>query len=128
MNPIILITVLALVQFTFFGALVAKARGSEGVAAPAMQGTAAFERLNRVHMNTLERLVLFLPLLWSAAQFWNPMWVSIAGVVFLLGRVLYWKGYVKSPADRLLGNIVTMLSIVALLLATLAGLAQSMLA
>ena len=128
MNPIILITVLALVQSTFFGALVAKARSSEGVAAPSTQGTAAFERLNRVHMNTLERLALFLPLLWLAAQFWNPLWVSMAGVVFLVGRMLYWKGYVKSPADRTLGNIVTMLSIASLLLATLAGLVKSMLA
>lgn len=125
MNSVIWVTVLALVQFVFFGALVAMARVKEQVAAPATEGSAAFNVLNRVHMNTLERLAIFLPLLWMAAQFWNPLWVSGLGVVFLIGRMLYWKGYVKSPAGRSFGNVVTMLSIAALLLATLAGLLRS---
>lgn len=124
MHYVILITVLALMQFTFFGALVAIARGKLGIAAPAMSGTPEFECLVRVHLNTLERLVLFLPLMWMAAQFWNPTWVALVGVVFLLGRMLYWKGYVKSPEARSWGNIVTMLPIGALLLANLVGLAR----
>jgi glutathione S-transferase len=127
MHYVILITVLVLMQFTFFGALVAIARGKLGIAAPAMSGTPEFECLVRVHLNTLERLVLFLPLMWMAAQFWNPTWVALVGVVFLLGRMLYWKGYVKSPEARSWGNIVTMLPIGALLLANLVGLARSVL-
>jgi glutathione S-transferase len=128
MNSIILVTVLALVQFVFFGALVAKARAKEQVFAPATAGSAAFNVLNRVHMNTLERLAIFLPLLWMAAQFWNPLWVSGLGAVFLAGRMLYWKGYVKSPESRSMGNVVTMLAIAGLLIATLAGLVKVALA
>lgn len=72
MNYVILVTVLASIQFTFFGALVAIARGKLGVAAPAMSGPPEFDRLVRVHLNTLERLVLFVPLMWMATQFWAP--------------------------------------------------------
>ena len=50
----------------FLGALVAKARLKEPVSAAATQGSAAFNALYRVHQNTLERLVVFVPLLWMA--------------------------------------------------------------
>jgi glutathione S-transferase len=125
MNPITTVTVLALTQFFFFGALVAKARSQLGVQAPAMTGPEAFNRLQRVHLNTGERLVLFVPLLWMAAQFWNPLWVAGAGALFLLGRVLYWRGYVRAPQNRGLGNVLSMVSIALLLLATLAGLIKT---
>jgi glutathione S-transferase len=128
MHYVTLITVLALVQFTFFGVLVAKARGKLGVAAPAMIGSPAFDCLVRVHLNTLERLVSFVPLMWMATQFWASAWVAAVGAVFLLGRMLYWKGYVKNPEARQLGNIVSMLPIGVLLLANLVGLARAALA
>lgn len=128
MQSVIAVTVLALIQFAFFGALVAIARKTQGVAAPAMTGSDAFERLARVHLNTQERLVLFLPLMWLAAQFWNPVWAAAAGIVFLIGRMVYWRGYVQHPEKRMVGNLLTMLPIALLLLATLAGLARSALA
>ena len=128
MNPVIAVTVLALIQFIFFGALVAVARKTQGVAAPAMTGSEVFDRLSRVHLNTQERLVLFLPLMWLAAQFWNPIWAAGAGMVFLIGRMVYWRGYVQHPDKRMLGNLLTMLPTGLLLLVTLAGLARSALA
>jgi glutathione S-transferase len=128
MNFLVLVSTLSLMQFTFFGALVARARRAHGVAAPAMSGHPSFERLNRVHANTLERLALFLPLLWMAGQFWPQPAMAALGAVFLVGRLLYWRGYVREPQARSLGNAVTMAAIAALLLATLAGLARSVLA
>jgi glutathione S-transferase len=125
MHYVTLITVLALIQFTFFGALVAKSRDKLSIAAPAMSGSPEFDRLVRVHQNTMERLVLFVPLLWMATQFWSPAWVATVGVIFLVGRMLYWKGYVKSPEARSMGNIVTMLPIGVLLLANLVGLVRA---
>jgi len=128
MHSVIAVTVLALIQFTIFGALVAIARKKQGVAAPAMTGSDVFERLCRVHLNTQERLVLFLPLMWLAAQFWNPVWAATAGIVFLIGRMVYWRGYVQHPEKRMVGNLLTMLPIGLLLLATLVGLVRSALA
>lgn len=125
MNLLITTVVLMLVQFIFFGALVARARSTLQVQAPAMTGPEAFERLVRVHLNTQERLVLMLPLMASAAHFWNPAWVAAAGALFFLGRFVYWKGYVEQPAKRMLGNILTMVAVGACLLATVAGLVKS---
>ena len=60
-----LITVLAVLITFFFSARVGKFRG-QGVPAPATTGTPEFERAFRVHYNTIEQLVLFIPLLWLA--------------------------------------------------------------
>jgi glutathione S-transferase len=128
MNAVIAITVLALGQYFFFGALVARARRTYNVQAPAMSGHEVFERMQRVHTNTLERLVLFLPLLWLAAQAWQPLWIAPLGLVYLAGRILYWRGYVKNPPKRSFGNILTMASVGILLIATIAGLVQRTLA
>ena len=48
-----------------------------------------------------------------------------AGVLFLVGRLAYWRGYVQHPERRMVGNILTMVPIGLLLLATLAGLGRS---
>lgn len=114
-----------LVQFFFFGALVARARSTSNVQAPAMTGPDSFERLVRVHLNTQERLVMMLPLLATAAHFWNPLFAAGAGLLFVLGRFVYWKGYVEQPAKRMLGNIMTVIAIGLCLLATLGGLVKS---
>jgi glutathione S-transferase len=125
MTYLALTTTLVLMQYLFFGALVAKARLSEAVSAPAVQGSPGFNALYRVHQNTLERLVVFLPLLWMAGQFWHASAVATWGAVFLLARHSYWKGYVRSPGDRKTGNVLTMLVMAGLLLANLVGIARS---
>ena len=90
-----------------------------------MTGPESFERLVRVHLNTQDRLVLMLPLMATAAQFWSPQWVAAAGVLFLAGRLVYWKGYVQQPGKRALGIILTVLAIGLCFLATVAGLVKS---
>ena len=125
MNALIAVTLLMLVQYFFFGALVARARSTEKVKAPAMTGPEGFERVARVHLNTQKRLVMMLPLMATAAHFWNPLLVAVPGVLFLLGRFAYWKGYVENPAKRLTGNIMTVIAIGLCLLATAAGLVKS---
>jgi hypothetical protein len=81
MHYLTLVTVLVLMQYIFFGALVAKARPTENVPAPSVQGTSAFNALHRVHQNTLERLVAFLPLLWTASMYWTATAIAAWGVV-----------------------------------------------
>lgn len=98
-----LVTVLALVQFLFFAALVAKARTQYGVHAPALSGHPMFERLYRVQMNTLEMLVVFLPALHLAARYWSPLLVAGLGLLYVLGRLVYWRAYAQNPAKRSLG-------------------------
>lgn len=97
---VLLVMVLALLQFVLFGILVGRARGKYGVHAPAVHGHEIFERYFRVHVNTLEQLVVFLPALWLFAQFVSPNWAAALGAVYLVGRTLYLLSYVKDPKSR----------------------------
>lgn len=121
MEFVAIVTVLALLQYIYFGVLVGQARGKFGVNGPAVTGHPVFERYFRVQMNTLELLVAFLPALWLFAQYISPMWAAILGAVYLVGRFLYLRAYVADPAKRGLGFGLSMLPTLALLLGGLAG-------
>jgi glutathione S-transferase len=119
MPYVAIVTVLALAQFIVFGVLVGRARSRCGVQVPATSGHPEFERYFRVHMNTLEQLVLFLPALWIFAWFVSPPWAAVAGVVYLIGRVIYAVAYVREPKRRTLGFALTILPTQILMLGTL---------
>ena len=77
MSWVVLVAVLALLQFAAFGALVGRARGQFGVSAPATTGHPIFERYYRVQYNTLEQIVVFVPALFlSAAYGFGEDWMS----------------------------------------------------
>lgn len=121
-----LVAVLALFQFLLFGALVGRARGKYGVHAPATTGNEVFERYYRVQMNTLELLVVLLPAMWIAAAYWDPRWVAAAGVVYLVGRMVYLRAYTTEPRSRGLGYMLSILPVVVLMVAGVAGVALSL--
>jgi len=118
-----IVTVLALLQFVVFGALVGRARGKYGIHAPSVSGHEMFERYYRVQMNTLELLVVFVPSLWLAARYWSPLVVAAIGAIYLVGRVLYLRAYVSEPAKRGIGFVLSIGPAILLLLATLVGAA-----
>ena len=107
MEAVVIVTVLALVQYTFFGIQVGGARQKMGVKAPATSGDQQFECVNRVHQNTLEQLVVFIPALWLYAHYVNPLWGAGMGVVYLIGRFIYSAAYTKDPSSRSLGFMLT---------------------
>ena len=121
MTYVHIVALLAVVQFIIFGMLVGAARGKYGVAAPAMTGNDHFERAVRVHMNTLEQLICFLPALLIAANYWSPIYVAAVGVVYLVGRTMYRQAYVADPAKRGLGFLLTFLPTTLLAVAGLVG-------
>ncbi len=100
MPYVAIVTVLALLQFFWFGWQVGVARTKYNIAAPAVSGNETFERVFRVHMNTLEQLIVFLPALWIFASFISPIWASVLGVIFIIGRAVYARSYVKDPKGR----------------------------
>lgn len=109
MEAVVIVTVLALMQYEFFGIQVGGTRQRTGVKAPAMSGDPEFERMNRVHQNTLEQLVVFIPALWMYAHYVNPLWGAGLGVVFLIGRFIYRAEYLKDPSTRTLGFTMSFL-------------------
>jgi glutathione S-transferase len=122
-----IVGLLAVVQLIVFAILVGRARGTYGVAAPATTGHPMFERYYRVQMNTVESLIVFLPGLWLAAKYWPPRYVAMVGGVYLIGRVLYLKGYVSDPKQRSAGYGLSMIPALILVLAALLGAIRELL-
>lgn len=106
MEYVMLVACLLLIQYFVFGALVGRARGKYNVPAPATTGDPIFERYARVHGNTMEQLILFLPSMFMFAYLANPMYAAAAGVVFFIGRIMYLTGYVADPSKRGRGFLV----------------------
>jgi len=120
-----LVTVAALV-FTFLvSGRVGSMRVKFGVSAPTTAGQPDFERAFRVHMNTIEQLVLFIPLLWLASGVIGDLWASAVGAVWIVGRIIYAGGYWKAADKRGPGMIITIISTGVLGLATLWGIVQA---
>ncbi len=123
-----LVTLGALLEYFVFIYLVGKARELYGVKAPAITGHEIFERYFRVQQNTLELLIAFIPALWIAAQYWNPTWMAAIGAVFLIGRLLYLRGYVGDPKGRSLGFLLSAVPILVLVGAGVFGAVRALLA
>lgn len=121
MEPVAVVIVLALVQYVVFGMLVGWARGKYGVKAPAVIGHEIFDRYFRVHQNTLELLVAFVPAIWLFGMYVDPTWAALLGLVYLVARVLYLRGYVADPAKREVGFALSVLPVFVLLAGALWG-------
>lgn len=102
-----LVIVLAVVEVMVLGVLVGRGREKYGVPAPATSGHPTWERLNRAHQNSLEQLVLFIPLLFAYTLNAGLQTGIALGVVYLVARILYAVGYVRDPARRRVGAFLT---------------------
>lgn len=116
MALVAIVIALALLQYSVFAMLVGKARGTYEVKAPAISGHPVFERYYRVHVNTLEQLMVFIPSILIFGYFGNATIAAGLGVVFLIGRLLFLLAYVKDPSKRSLGFVVGYLPTMILLI------------
>jgi glutathione S-transferase len=116
-----IVIVLALVEFFYFGLEVGRARARYNVPAPATTGNEMFERYFRVHMNTLELLVMFIPSVLLFGHYLNPYLAAGLGAVFLIGRLVYLFAYVKDPKKREVGFALSMVPILILMLGAIVG-------
>jgi glutathione S-transferase len=104
--PLVVLLTVLLMFWTML--MVGRARGRYGIKAPATSGHPAFDLAFRVQMNTLEHAVLFLPTLWLCANYFRADVAGIAGLVWLLGRVLYALGYYRDASKRAIGFFISM--------------------
>jgi glutathione S-transferase len=116
-----LVILLTILEFMVLGGLVGRARGKYGIKAPATSGNEIFERHFRVHYNTLEKLVVFLPAVWLFGSHISDLWGAILGAVFIVGRAFYAYGYVREPGKREVGEILTLVAVAPLVLGALYG-------
>ena len=109
-----LVTLAALLVYFWFGFSVGRVRHQTGVMAPATTGDPLLERAFRAHYNTLEWLPIFLVSLWLFAIYWNDLVAAALGVVWIVGRILYWAGYMADPGKRGPGFLIQGLATIAL--------------
>ena len=119
-----IVTLLAIAFYLFLGTRVAAARGKFGVRLPATTGNPDFERVFRVHANTLEWMPTFLVPLWLCAIYLNDIAAAAIGLVWIAGRVLYFVGYSKAVEKRLPGFAIQATACLVLLIGAAAGIAM----
>ncbi|MDJ0709792.1 MAG: MAPEG family protein [Woeseiaceae bacterium] len=125
MESTVIVTFLALAQYVLFGVQVGSMRGKHAVKAPATSGHPEFERMNRVHLNTMEQLILFLPALWMHAMYANPLIGAGTGLIFIIARFIYRAEYLKDPSSRSTGFTLSFIpSAVLLIWALVAAILQ----
>lgn len=110
-----LVTVISVLVFFWMGINVSRVRTKLNVPAPNMTGPDEFMRVLRVHENTMEGLLIFLPLLWLFAVTSHDLWAAAVGIIYPIGRLLYARGYYAAADKRGTGFSIGLLSTAVLL-------------
>ncbi|MGQ0741606.1 MAG: MAPEG family protein [Alphaproteobacteria bacterium] len=117
-----IVTVLAVVLTVALAMRVSLLRTKFKIDPPAQAGNLVFERALRIHANTVEAMVVFLPMLWLGATLYSEVIAFWLGIAWLVGRLVYAVGFTKNPAKRIPGFVITALSVLGLLIITLMGI------
>lgn len=92
------------------------ARDKGGVKAPATSGSETYDRRNRVHLNSLELIVMAIPSMWIFATYAHALAAAGLGFVYVIGRVIYSRAYMADPTKRGLGFMISMLPVVVMMI------------
>lgn len=123
-----MVTLLALAVYYMFVIRVSLARKAHNVPAPAADGPVEFLKALRIQLNTLEQLVVFLPLLWMAAFSARDELAALIGVLWPISRLVYASGYQNDDAKaRAPGFILGFLVLFALFVLVAVRLIHSLL-
>jgi glutathione S-transferase len=109
-----IVTLLAGLVCFWMALTVSRAHSKTGILAPTMVGDPYLERCIRAHTNTLEWMPMFLPAMWLFAVYWNSRWAAILGVLWIIGRIVYFLGYVAAPTKRFPGFFIQSVAVFAL--------------
>lgn len=126
MAAVHLVIAVALVEYLFFGMAVGHARMKYDIMAPATAGNEHFERYYRVQMNTLEQLVVFVPAILMFAHYLSAPWAAGLGALFVIGRAIYFRDYVRNPKKRGTGFGIAFLPMLVLLAGAVLGAVRAL--
>jgi glutathione S-transferase len=112
-----LAVVVALFVYFGLGIVVGAARAKWNVPAPMPTGHPEFDKRNRVHINTLEQLAMFVPAIFLAAPVLGDTIAGTLGLVWSVGRLVYARGYYADPGKRGPGFGLTFLPTLIMLIA-----------
>jgi len=116
-----IVTLLAVAFYFFLATRVATAHGKFDVRLPATTGNPDFERIFRAHMNTLEWMPTFLVPLWLCAIYLSDVAAAVVGLVWIVGRAVYFAGYSRAVEKRLPGFFIQSTACLLLFIGAAAG-------
>ncbi|HUO02312.1 MAG TPA: MAPEG family protein [Rhizomicrobium sp.] len=108
--------------------MVGPARKRHNIWPPAMTGHPDVERALRAQANTIEQVVIFLPLLWVATLYFHGWIPAALGLVWCIARFLYTVGYNREASKRGLGFMIAAIATLALLVLSIWGVIVSWMA
>lgn len=117
--PIAIVTLISGLLCSGMGIVVARTHVKSGIMPPAMTGDPVLERTVRAHANTLEWMPIFLPALWVFGVYWNVQWAVGFGVLWIVGRIVYFIGYASAAERRFIGFFIQAMAALALLFGAL---------
>lgn len=116
------VTIAAVLMYVWIFFNVGKARAEHKIAAPSTDGPLPFQQVMRVQANTVEQLIIFLPLLWLSAFYTGDLISAGLGALWVVGRIMYALGYYQEPKKRSTGFMVSSTAAGGLLLSACIGL------
>ena len=117
-----IVTMLVVLFYFFIATRVPLARRKYNVQLPAVTGHPDFERVFRVHQNTLEWMPIFLPSLWLCAIYLSDAGAAVLGVLWIVGRYVYYVGYTREVQRRLPGFFIQSMACLLLIVGAIAGM------
>jgi len=125
LSSVVVVLAVIFIAYTFVN--VGMARGKTRIDAPAVTGHPTLERAYRVQMNTVEQAIMFFPLLLLATRYFHSLpWLPAAfGLIWVIGRFLYLRGYMQEPGKRSTGFLITLVGTVGLLVLSIIGIVQT---
>jgi glutathione S-transferase len=78
----------------------------------------------RAHVNTLEWMPTFLAPLWLCAIYFSDVGAAALGLVWIVGRILYFRGYSRAVEKRLPGFFVQVLACLLLFIGAAIGISR----
>uniref|UniRef100_A0A667ZGV0 Leukotriene C4 synthase n=1 Tax=Myripristis murdjan TaxID=586833 RepID=A0A667ZGV0_9TELE len=84
----------------YFSLQVIYARRKFSVAPPSTDGPPEFQRVFRAQANCSEYFPIFITVLWMSGLFFSQGLSSLCGLLYLYGRLLYFRGYSQAAQGR----------------------------
>ncbi|NP_001106626.1 uncharacterized protein LOC100127860 [Xenopus tropicalis] len=121
------VSILSACQLAYYSALVGKSRVKHKVNPPAVTGPPEFERTLRAQQNYVEFIPIFLVLLWTAGIYFHQETAAVFGLLHIIARHIYYRGYTNSVQGRVPGFLMCLIMLFLLLLVAAVGIADSLL-
>lgn len=128
-NSILLaaVSVLSACQQSYFALQVARARLKYKITPPAVFGSPEFERIFRAQQNCVEYYPIFMITLWMAGWYFNQVFATCLGLVYIYARHQFFCGYSEAAKKRITGFRLSLGSLALLTILGALGIANSFL-